>query len=91
MADGLLFPGNATMLACGWLGEIVYLLPPRQEVLPVFFMGDSFCFLLQNAEAVTQQKRNCPCKTKTATTGRQPVEKINKDYQTFVSFIIFCI
>ena len=60
------------MLVCGWLGEIVYFLSPRQKILPVFFVGILFVSFYKTAESVTQQIRNCPCKTKTATTGMRP-------------------
>ena len=82
------------MLACGLLGEIVYFLPLRQRILPIVFVGISFVFLQKNAETVTQQIHNCPCKTKTATTGRQPVEELchNDVFTSYVDpSIIFVI
>ena len=72
MSDGLRAPGNAAMLACGCLGEIVYFLPPRQKILPVFFVVIPFVSFYKIAESVTQQIRHCPCPTKTATTGTRP-------------------
>ena len=74
MSDGLWSPGNAAMLACGWLGEIVNFLPPRQRILPVFFVRIPFVSFYKIANSVTHQIRNCPRKTQTATTGtRSPL------------------
>ena len=38
-----------------------------------FFVGVSFVSFYKQAKSVSQQMRNCVCKTQTATTGRQPV------------------
>ena len=72
MSDGLQSPGNAAMLARGCLGEIAYFLPPRQKILPVFFVGIPFVSFDKTAESLTQQIHNCPGPTKTATTGTRP-------------------
>ena len=74
MSDGLQSPGNAAMLACGWLGETVYFLPHRGRILPVFLWRFLFVSFYKAADSITQQIRHYPYKTQTAITGRQPVK-----------------
>ena len=57
------------MLACGWLGVIIYFLPFSQRILLVFFVEISFVSVFKIAESVTQQIRTCPYETQTASTG----------------------
>ena len=43
------------MLACEWLGEILYSLPPRQKNYNSFLLGILFVSFYKIAESVTQQ------------------------------------
>ena len=52
-----------------------------------FFVGVSIVSFYKQAKSVSQQMRNCVCKTQTATTGRQPVTSLT----TFVSPVRFLI
>ena len=47
-------------------------MPPRQKFWSIFFVGVSFVSFYNQAKSVSQQMRNCVCKTQTATTGTRP-------------------
>ena len=64
------------MLRCWHVGGLVKLFtfaPQTENFTSLFSLGFPFVSFYKIAEPVTQQIRNCPCKAKTATTGRQPV------------------
>ena len=78
------------MLACGWLRGIVNFLLPRQRILPAFFIRISFVSFYKIAESVTQQIRNWPCKTQTATIGTRPL-LVASQYIDVTSVLKMCM